>query len=301
MDRFQKLSELSAQVTEAIVMNYGDVRYKCGEATNKMIKLAQEQGIDLVWGAGFFSWHSHNWVIDPETGIIYDPTASQFGGRNGAVLPIEAQYGEYDCIPEEYEKYIDRRPDWTLKSWNDVKRWIPFGVEEKVGFDKVELRISKRGDEYIYVSQETKFVLDQPAVRSCLIFEYAKGWRVSVVMQDRIITRDKRVVRPTRIVRFMVHRDGSTYMAKEGQKVEHLNPAGISPSTYWMPKLAAQLIKQLTNESINAWHMENHAAGKHDGEEQYEWRCEQCRPHTPMVPIAPCEVDLVAADWDEDF
>lgn len=210
------LEELCRETTAYTMEKKGRIVMECEYATRRFLKVAKAEGhTTLVWCRGFFRLSMHHWAKDAN-GVIYDPTVGQFlYGDNARITPGMAEYGYYDEVPAHLVGSLAHSTSQILASWLIMKPWVTV-PDTTVGEHKVEVRISKRGDEYLYVQQPITFTpACNTGLRTFLVFHYKRGYRISVIQQDRRKTEDGRIIHPTSIKRFMVHFNGWVFEASE--------------------------------------------------------------------------------------
>lgn len=184
------------------------IHLMCRQASKRLVSQAKKAGIKLEFCYGFFGMSSHCWTED-ENGNIWDPTAGQFlGGANGFVEKGSARHSMYDKIPQEHWYEVDRPPmSNRYYRWLVIKDAIRAGMNGEFGHDSYEWRVSKRGDEYLYLSFRVKFSPGdrEPQVRTALVFRTKDGGlRFAVLMQRPIHREDGRLVYPTYRVNWTV-------------------------------------------------------------------------------------------------
>lgn len=252
-DRLAQLQALSDAATEYVVAKFGTAKMKCVEGRHHLFSAARKAGLNEVQKAqGFYFGQHHNWVFDPVSGAIIDPTASQFGARNGVVLASTLQYDYYDLVPKEHLPHLGMQPSLQYSRWRAVKRWLEAGAEpnEEVGEEKFEWRTSKKGDGYAYFSKKVHFGPHiAEGVRSGLLFSTKKGdIHVSLVLQRRVLV-DGKVYRPTRIKHLLVTQAGALLESRWGNWTPYRDPySGLyfPPSHYFtgFPATVQEIVEE---------------------------------------------------------
>lgn len=220
-DRTNTLSTLSEATTTYITEKFGNVVNRCAEARHHLYTSARQEGLAEVRKAQGFYWgRQHNWVHDPVLGVIVDPTASQFGGANGVILPGDPQFGYYDEVSTDLLPEIGMAHSHQYSNWCTYRRWVTAGANprETLGEKKFEWRTSRKGDAYLYFQRPVSFgPSTEEQVRSGLVFATKQGdLHVSLILQRRILAGGK-VYRPTRVKHLLVTRHGALLESRHGK------------------------------------------------------------------------------------
>lgn len=204
------MKELNQQVRDSFAAKKGGVAYKCFEASVRLERLARtNKHSNVVHYTGFFSSQIHNWCLDTQSGIIYDPTMEQFGLTwSGQVTPDNPIYKKYWGTPQaEVQYWAPSMASYT--NMGHLARYFAFkqksggkSEETRGEFVQPQLKVSKKGDEYLLFQKKVHFtVLDGgPQMRSCLVFKTkdGRGYNVRMLMQRMVMLED-RVIYPTSI------------------------------------------------------------------------------------------------------
>lgn len=214
--RLEQLQTLSDAATAYVVDKYGSTSRRCVEGRHHLFMAARKMGLMVEKAQGFYWGNQHNWVYDPQTEVIIDPTASQFGRHDGVIMPDDRAYKLYDPVPKKWLNELGYQPSFQHQRWLTAKRWIKAGTtpNEEWGEDKIEWRISKRGDHYLYFQRKVHFdKYPTEHVRSGLVFTTKDGgYHLTITLQRRVMVNYK-VYRPTRIKHYYISPHGALLMS----------------------------------------------------------------------------------------
>lgn len=254
MERLEQLQALSDAATEYVISKYGRTSMKCVEGRYNLFINARKAGFKEVEKAqGFFMGRHHNWVYDPVTEAIIDPTATQFGGENGVILPSNERYSWYNAVPKEYLHHLGYQPSLQYSRWMAAKKWLLAGTtpSEDWGENKVEWRVSKKGDDYLYFQREVHFdKYFTEHVRAGLVFTTKDGgYHVTVTMQRRVLV-DGKVYRPTRIKHYYVSPYGALLVSIRGKWQPFRDSQGFYHPSSLMSELPEEVRNLITNDTM---------------------------------------------------
>jgi hypothetical protein len=187
------LQSISDKVTEKQRQEAAfSLRGRCGPASEMLAQELDDKGIDAQIESGFCKGGEHHWVSVHKGAqrIIVDPTAEQFGLRNGVVYRTDL----YDPLPGDWARLLSGRR--AYKQWKRYKSAAKKGTPayREAGEVAREIRFDSSGEEYFYRQWECSIpATGEEKIRAAVVYENQKSWGVSVTLQSRYVDPEQEI------------------------------------------------------------------------------------------------------------
>jgi len=232
------LTQINVKARNWVFDRWGRPFPHCREGANRFVHLAHGYGYTngrIKKVGGFHGSSEHHWAVDSHTGWIYDPTQEQF--HRGSFSPVirknHPSYNEYVEAPIEFMPWDPHgaEADTPFERFRKFQRWEQLtGSYENIsrGAEIIEVRTAVNGRKYVHCGLIAHWSLKdlsnhlnvtKPQMRCCNIFTTKKGYRIDVITQRLVFSRDQIYTPTKRVVGWTWGPEGDFHIKEDGKWV----------------------------------------------------------------------------------